>query len=66
MLRLLHCGCPFNVPRLNKEITGSINALCVDRVSAGQSRLCVEILPVLSTFGTKKEMLEVAEAGGVA
>ncbi len=38
-LRLLHCGCPFNVPRLNKEDNRVYKCtLCVDRSASAGSR----------------------------
>ena len=56
-------GCPFNVPRLNKEDNRVYKCtLCVDRVSVGQEPACVKTCPTGAIhFGTKKEMLEVAE-----
>jgi formate dehydrogenase-N beta subunit len=58
-------GCPFNVPRLNKEDNRVYKCtLCVDRVSVGQEPACVKTCPTGAIhFGTKKEMLEVARSG---
>ena len=56
-------GCPFNIPRLNKEDNRVYKCtLCVDRVSVGQEPACVKTCPTGAIhFGTKKEMLELAE-----
>ena len=56
-------GCPFNIPRLNKEDNRVYKCtLCVDRVSVGQEPACVKTCPTGAIhFGTKKEMLEVAQ-----
>jgi formate dehydrogenase-N beta subunit len=53
---------PFNVPRLNKEDNRVYKCtLCVDRVSVGQEPACVKTCPTGAIhFGSKKEMLEVA------
>ena len=63
----MHCedpGCPFNIPRLNKEDNRVYKCtLCVDRVSVGQEPACVKTCPTGAIhFGTKKEMLDVAQA----
>ncbi|WNN70941.1 formate dehydrogenase subunit beta [Kluyvera cryocrescens] len=56
-------GCPFNIPRLNPEDNRVYKCtLCVDRVSVGQEPACVKTCPTGAIqFGTKKEMLNVAE-----
>ena len=56
-------GCPFNIPRLNKEDNRVYKCtLCVDRVSVGQEPACVKTCPTGAIhFGTKREMLEVAQ-----
>lgn len=56
-------GCPFNVPRLNPEDNRVYKCtLCVDRISIGQEPACVKTCPTGAIqFGTKKEMLNVAE-----
>ncbi|HGE8108282.1 TPA: formate dehydrogenase subunit beta, partial [Salmonella enterica] len=56
-------GCPFNIPRLNKEDNRVYKCtLCVDRVSVGQEPACVKTCPTGAIhFGTKKEMLELGE-----
>ncbi|EOD1042541.1 TPA: formate dehydrogenase subunit beta [Citrobacter farmeri] len=56
-------GCPFNVPRLNPEDNRVYKCtLCVDRISVGQEPACVKTCPTGAIqFGTKKEMLNVAE-----
>lgn len=56
-------GCPFNVPRLNPEDNRVYKCtLCVDRISVGQEPACVKTCPTSAIqFGTKKEMLNVAE-----
>ncbi len=60
---MLIAGCPFNIPRLNKEDNRVYKCtLCVDRVSVGQEPACVKTCPTGAIhFGTKKEMLELAE-----
>ena len=57
-------GCPFNIPRLNPEDNRVYKCtLCVDRVSVGQEPACVKTCPTGAIqFGTKKEMLNAAEA----
>lgn len=49
-------GCPFNVPRLNKEDNRVYKCtLCVDRVSVGQEPACVKpVLPARSTSVRRK------------
>ncbi len=56
-------GCPFNIPRLNKEDNRVYKCtLCVDRVAVGQEPACVKTCPTGAIqFGTKQEMIEVAE-----
>ena len=56
-------GCPFNIPRLNKEDNRVYKCtLCGDRVSVGQEPACVKTCPTGAIhFGTKKEILELAE-----
>ncbi|EQA1476829.1 formate dehydrogenase subunit beta [Escherichia coli] len=56
-------GCPFNIPRLNPEDNRVYKCtLCVDRVSVGQEPACVKTCPTGAIqFGTKKDMLNVAE-----
>lgn len=57
-------GCPFNVPRLNPDDNRVYKCtLCVDRVSVGQEPACVKTCPTGAIqFGSKKEMLSVADA----
>ena len=59
-----HSVCPFDVPRLNPEDNRVYKCtLCVDRVSVGQEPACVKTCPTGAIhFGTKKEMLDVAQA----
>ncbi|MFJ5481851.1 formate dehydrogenase subunit beta [Pectobacterium actinidiae] len=56
-------GCPFNIPRLNKEDNRVYKCtLCVDRVSVGQEPACVKTCPTGAIrFGTKEEMKHLAE-----
>ena len=56
-------GCPFNIPRLNKEDNRVYKCtLCVDRVAVGQEPACVKTCPTGAIqFGTKEEMIKVAE-----
>ncbi|MEW9589706.1 4Fe-4S dicluster domain-containing protein [Escherichia coli] len=59
-------GCPFNIPRLNKEDNRVYKCtLCVDRVSGRPGTGLCENLPdrALSTSARKKEMLD---AGGTS
>jgi formate dehydrogenase iron-sulfur subunit len=55
-------GCPFNVPRLNKEDNRVYKCtLCVDRVSVGQEPACVKTCPTGAIhFGSKSDMLTLA------
>ncbi len=55
-------GCPFDVPRLNKEDNRVYKCtLCVDRVSVGQEPACVKTCPTGAIhFGTKEQMKELA------
>ncbi len=57
-------GCPFNIPRLNPDDNRVYKCtLCVDRISVGQEPACVKTCPTGAIhFGTKAEMLEVANA----
>lgn len=61
-------GCPFNVPRLNKDDNRVYKCtLCVDRVSTGQEPACVKTCPTGAIhFGTKEEMKLLATLGFVA
>ncbi|SQI44162.1 Formate dehydrogenase-N subunit beta [Leminorella richardii] len=56
-------GCPFNVPRLNKEDNRVYKCtLCVDRVTVGQEPACVKTCPTGAIhFGTKEAMKQLAE-----
>lgn len=55
-------GCPFNVPRLNKEDNRVYKCtLCVDRVAVGQEPACVKTCPTGAIhFGTKEAMIQLA------
>lgn len=55
-------GCPFNIPRINKEDNRAYKCtLCVDRVAVGQEPACVKACPTGAIqFGSKKAMHEVA------
>jgi formate dehydrogenase iron-sulfur subunit len=55
-------GCPFNVPRLNKEDNRAYKCtLCVDRVAVGQEPACVKTCPTGALhFGSKEEMKQLA------
>ncbi len=57
-------GCPFDVPKFNAR-TGRVYkcTLCTDRVSAGLQPACIKACPTSCLqFGTKDDMLEVAQA----
>ena len=56
-------GCPFNIPRLNKEDNRVYKCtLCVDRVSVGQEPACVKTCPTGAIrFGAKTDMLAFGE-----
>ncbi|WGL99755.1 formate dehydrogenase subunit beta [Arsenophonus sp. aPb] len=55
-------GCPFNIPRLNKEDNRVYKCtLCVDRVEAGQEPACVKTCPTGAIhFGSKAAMKQLA------
>ncbi|WP_159566092.1 formate dehydrogenase subunit beta [Budvicia diplopodorum] len=55
-------GCPFDVPRLNKEDNRVYKCtLCVDRVTVGQEPACVKTCPTGAIhFGTKEDMIQLA------
>jgi formate dehydrogenase beta subunit len=61
-------GCPFNIPRLNKEDNRVYKCtLCVDRVSVGQEPACVKTCPTGAIhFGTKRDAGGGAGARGQA
>jgi formate dehydrogenase iron-sulfur subunit len=56
-------GCPFDVPRLSTKDNKVYKCtLCVDRVDVGLEPACIKACPTGAlTFGTKDEMIEVAE-----
>ncbi len=56
-------GCPFNIPRINKEDNKAYKcSLCSDRVAVGQEPSCVKTCPTGAIqFGTKEDMKQVAE-----
>lgn len=56
-------GCPFNVPRINKEDNRAYKCtLCVDRVEVGQEPACVKTCPTGAIrFGTKADMIDYAQ-----
>lgn len=56
-------GCPFNVPRINKEDNRAYKCtLCVDRVTVGQEPACVKTCPTGAIhFGSKEEMQVLAQ-----
>jgi formate dehydrogenase iron-sulfur subunit len=56
-------GCPFNIPRINKEDNKAYKcSLCSDRVAVGQEPSCVKTCPTGAIqFGTKEDMKHVAE-----
>ena len=55
-------GCPFNVPRINKEDNRAYKCtLCVDRVEVGQEPACVKTCPTGAIhFGSKEDMIGMA------
>jgi formate dehydrogenase beta subunit len=55
-------GCPFDVPKFNPDTRRVYKCtLCVDRTSVGLQPACVKACPTSCLqFGTKEEMLEVA------
>ena len=56
-------GCPFDVPKVAKD-TGRVYkcTLCIDRVGVGLQPACVKACPTSCLqFGTKDEMLDIAE-----
>ena len=56
-------GCPFNIPRISKTAHVSKKCtLCSDRVAVGQGPACAKACPTKAiTFGTKKDMVALAE-----
>lgn len=56
-------GCPFNIPRLNKEDNRAYKCtLCSDRVAVGQEPACVKTCPTGAIqFGSKEDMKAVAQ-----
>ena len=56
-------GCPFNVPRINKDDNKAYKcSLCSDRLAVGQEPSCVKTCPTGAIqFGTKEDMKLVAE-----
>ena len=61
-------GCPFNIPRLNKEDNRVYKCtLCVDRVSVGQEPACVKTCPTGAIhFGTKKRCWKWRRSGWIS
>ncbi|ASK26753.1 formate dehydrogenase subunit beta [Neisseria chenwenguii] len=55
-------GCPFNIPRINKEDNRAYKCtLCSDRVAVGQEPACVKTCPTGAIqFGAKEDMKAVA------
>ncbi|MCE1171162.1 formate dehydrogenase subunit beta [Azovibrio restrictus] len=55
-------GCPFNVPRINKDDNKAYKCtLCSDRLAVGQEPSCVKTCPTGAIqFGTKEDMKQVA------
>lgn len=56
-------GCPFNIPRINKEDNRAYKCtLCSDRVAVGQEPACVKTCPTGAIqFGSKEDMKAVAQ-----
>jgi formate dehydrogenase beta subunit len=56
-------GCPFNIPKFDARTDKVYKCtLCVDRVSVGLQPACIKACPTgCLQFGTKEDMLEVAE-----
>lgn len=56
-------GCPFNIPRINKEDNRVYKCtLCSDRVAVGQEPACVKTCPTGAIqFGSKEDMKAVAQ-----
>ncbi len=56
-------GCPFNVPKFSQKTRRVYKCtLCVDRTSVGLQPACVKACPTSCLqFGTKEQMLEVAD-----
>lgn len=56
-------GCPFNIPRLNKEDNRAYKCtLCSDRIAVGQEPACVKTCPTGAIqFGSKEDMKAVAQ-----
>ncbi len=56
-------GCPFNVPKFSPKTERVYKCtLCTDRVSVGLQPACIKACPTAALqFGSKTEMLEVAE-----
>ena len=56
-------GCPFNVPKFSQKTRRVYKCtLCVDRTSVGLQPACVKACPTSCLqFGTKEQMLEVAQ-----
>ncbi|MCS6056896.1 4Fe-4S binding protein [Klebsiella variicola subsp. variicola] len=61
-------GCPFNIPRLNKEDNRVYKCtLCMDRVSVGQEPACVKTCPTGAIhFGTKKRCWKWRRSGWIS
>lgn len=56
-------GCPFNIPRINKEDNRAYKCtLCSDRVAVGQEPACVKTCPTGAiSFGSKEDMKGLAQ-----
>jgi formate dehydrogenase iron-sulfur subunit len=56
-------GCPFNVPKFSQKTRRVYKCtLCVDRTSVGLQPACIKACPTSCLqFGTKEQMLEVAQ-----